>query len=121
MYLRRQSGFWELPLKGLRESEVRELVTILAEHEVPQPLVLALHQETEGNPFFIQETLRHLIETEASIRRKAAGPARPPPSPTSACRRAYGTSWSDGWPGCRATAVVYSRWAPCSAAASASR
>jgi len=64
-HLRRESGFWELPLKGLRESEVRELITVLAEHEVPQPLVLALHQETEGNPFFIQETLKHLIETEA--------------------------------------------------------
>jgi class 3 adenylate cyclase len=63
-HLRRESGFWELSLKGLRESEVRELVTVLAEHEVPQPLVLALHQETEGNPFFIQETLKHLIETE---------------------------------------------------------
>jgi predicted ATPase/class 3 adenylate cyclase len=64
-HLRRESGFWELPLKGLRESEVRELITVLAEHEVPQPLVLALHQETEGNPFFIQETLKHLMETEA--------------------------------------------------------
>jgi len=63
-HLRRESGFWELPLKGLRESEVRELITLLAEHEVPRALVLGLHQETEGNPFFIQETLKHLIETE---------------------------------------------------------
>jgi class 3 adenylate cyclase len=64
-HLRRESGFWELSLKGLRESEVRELITVLAEQEVPRPLVLALHQETEGNPFFVQETLKHLIETEA--------------------------------------------------------
>jgi class 3 adenylate cyclase len=63
-HLRRESGFWELPLKGLRESEVRELVTVLAEQEVPRALVLALHQETEGNPFFVQETLKHLVETE---------------------------------------------------------
>jgi len=63
-HLRRESGFWELPLKGLRESEVGELVTVLAEQEVPRALVLALHQETEGNPFFVQETLKHLIETE---------------------------------------------------------
>jgi len=63
-HLRRESGFWELPLKGLRESEVRELVTVLAEQEVPRALVLALHQETEGNPFFVQETLKHLIETD---------------------------------------------------------
>jgi predicted ATPase/class 3 adenylate cyclase len=63
-HLRRESGFWELPLKGLRESEVRELVTVLTEQEVPRALVLALHQETEGNPFFVQETLKHLIETE---------------------------------------------------------
>jgi class 3 adenylate cyclase len=67
-HLRRESGFWELPLKGLRESEVRELVTVLAEHEVPQALVLALHQETEGNPFFVQETLKHLMETEVLYR-----------------------------------------------------
>jgi class 3 adenylate cyclase len=64
-HLRRESGFWELPLKGLRESEVNELITLLAEQELPRPLVLALHQETEGNPFFVQETLKHLIETEA--------------------------------------------------------
>jgi predicted ATPase/class 3 adenylate cyclase len=63
-HLRRESGFWELPLKGLRESEVGELVTVLAEQEVPRALVLALHQETEGNPFFVQETLKHLVETE---------------------------------------------------------
>jgi class 3 adenylate cyclase len=63
-HLRRESGFWELPLKGLRESEVKELVAVLAEQEVPRALVLALHQETEGNPFFVQETLKHLIETE---------------------------------------------------------
>ncbi|MEE8370113.1 MAG: protein kinase, partial [Dehalococcoidia bacterium] len=64
LHLRRESGFWELPLKGLRESEVRELITVLAEQEVPQPLLLALHEETEGNPFFLQESLKHLIETE---------------------------------------------------------
>ncbi|GAG39987.1 unnamed protein product, partial [marine sediment metagenome] len=64
LQVRRESGFWELPLKGLRESEVRELITALAEHGVPQPLVLALHEETEGNPFFVQETLKHLMETE---------------------------------------------------------
>jgi len=63
-HLRREGGFWELSLKGLRESEVKELVTVLAEQEVPRALVLALHQETEGNPFFVQETLKHLIETE---------------------------------------------------------
>jgi predicted ATPase/class 3 adenylate cyclase len=63
-HLRRESGFWELPLKGLRESEVNELITLLAEQEAPRALVLALHQETEGNPFFVQETLKHLIETE---------------------------------------------------------
>jgi len=37
---------------------------------VPQPLVLALHQETEGNPFFVQETLKHLIETEVLYQEK---------------------------------------------------
>jgi len=63
-HLRRESGFWELPLKGLRESEVRELITVLAEQEIPRALALGLHQETEGNPFFVQETLKHLIETE---------------------------------------------------------
>ncbi len=69
-HLRRESGFWELPLKGLRESEVGELVTVLAEQEIPRALVLALHQETEGNPFFVQETLKHLIETEVLYQEK---------------------------------------------------
>jgi len=77
-HLRRESGFWELPLKGLRESEVRELITVLAEQELPQPLVLALHQETEGNPFFVQETLKHLIETEILYQKEGQWTSKAP-------------------------------------------
>jgi len=77
-HLRRESGFWELPLKGLRESEVGELVTVLAEQEIPRALVLALHQETEGNPFFVQETLKHLIETEVLYQEKGQWTSKAP-------------------------------------------
>ena len=28
-----------------------------------KPLALAIHDETDGNPFFLREVLRHLVET----------------------------------------------------------
>jgi predicted ATPase len=50
------------------ETAVVGLVTAAAGHELAEPGILlarALHQETEGSPFFIGEILRHLRESGA--------------------------------------------------------
>ncbi len=60
--LRRERSFERILLRGLPEEEVRSLLATLAGVEAPASFVRALHRETEGNPFFIEETVRHLVE-----------------------------------------------------------
>ena len=64
--MRRDHLYQRISLAGLSRDEVKELLEQAAGHEMDargQALAEALHQETEGNPFFIEEVLRHLIET----------------------------------------------------------
>ena len=66
--LRREPDVVRVQLRGLTEAEVVELVTNAAGHELdPSAVRLAqeVHAETEGNPFFIGQVLRHLVETGA--------------------------------------------------------
>ncbi|MDP9326511.1 MAG: AAA family ATPase, partial [Candidatus Dormibacteraeota bacterium] len=63
---RREHGYERVLLRGLSADEVRQLMEAAAGHEfsgrglsVPE----AIHRETEGNPFFIAEVLRHMIES----------------------------------------------------------
>src|SRR5437867_4768230 len=70
--LRRERLYDRILLRGFSAPEVRTLLEALAQHELGErgsELVAAIHRETEGNPFFIEETLRHLIETGALTRR----------------------------------------------------
>ncbi|HZI37510.1 MAG TPA: AAA family ATPase, partial [Acidimicrobiia bacterium] len=64
--LRRQEGVERFSLTGLDQSGVarfmeRRLGHTLADDELP--LARAIYQETEGNPFFVREVLRHLAES----------------------------------------------------------
>ncbi|MGI8553090.1 MAG: ATP-binding protein, partial [Dehalococcoidia bacterium] len=64
--LRRTTAFERLLLHGLSREEVEGLMAARAGHALDaagQRLAEALHRETEGNPFFIGEVLRHLTET----------------------------------------------------------
>jgi len=59
-------------LRGLSEPEVIELIAAISQQEVGSggaALVHAIRQETEGNPFFIEEVLRHLVESGVYYRR----------------------------------------------------
>jgi DNA-binding CsgD family transcriptional regulator len=66
--LRHETDYERLLLKGLEREEVGELLTAIAEQDVPQALIDAISVETEGNPFFIRETVLHLIDTGALYR-----------------------------------------------------
>src|SRR5262249_25782346 len=64
--LRRESGVERLSLHGLDDAAVEGLVAGVARHELDDALVALAHairRETEGNPFFIGEVLRHLSES----------------------------------------------------------
>ena len=64
--LRSQPGVERLDLQGLDESEITVLMTRTAGHDLDGPgldLARALYEETDGNPFFVGEVLRHLAES----------------------------------------------------------
>jgi tetratricopeptide (TPR) repeat protein len=70
--LRRDANVQRLPLGGLDQREVTELVEEAAGHELDertQELAVAIHDETEGNPFFVSEVLRNLAESGAVYQR----------------------------------------------------
>ncbi len=65
--LRRLPNYRRVLLRGLPQESVIDLLTAIDPSEEGaagrQALAAALHQETEGNPFFIHEVMAHLIET----------------------------------------------------------
>ncbi|MGH9036717.1 MAG: ATP-binding protein [Acidimicrobiia bacterium] len=60
--LRRDVEYERVKLEGLEAKAVRQLLEVLAEHDITGAVASAITAETEGNPFFIKEVLRHLVE-----------------------------------------------------------
>jgi class 3 adenylate cyclase len=71
--LHREPFATRVVLHGLSVTESAALLRGVAGHDVATPLVEALHQETGGNPFFLEELFRHLIETGALSRTDVDG------------------------------------------------
>lgn len=69
--LRREGLLTQARLAGLSERETAELVALRAGEAPSKTFARKLHRETEGNPFYIEEILRHL--TESGIRAGTAG------------------------------------------------
>jgi class 3 adenylate cyclase/tetratricopeptide (TPR) repeat protein len=70
--LRRLPGVDRLTVDNLSSSEVMAFLESAAGHELGgelKRLAEAIYEETEGNPFFVGEVLRHLIET-GGVRRE---------------------------------------------------
>lgn len=70
--LRRLPVVARLPVSGLSYEEVEQFIAAAAGHELDtttKELARTVHAETEGNPFFVAEVLRHLVETGAVVRR----------------------------------------------------
>jgi len=61
-----------LALKGIHASELTTLLEMISDQKVPEPLVAALGEATQGNPLFIREVLLHLVE-EGKILRDGRG------------------------------------------------
>ncbi|HEY3096345.1 MAG TPA: AAA family ATPase [Acidimicrobiia bacterium] len=68
--LRRDDAVERVALRGLDEGEVTEFVETAADRplspEVAE-LARAVYAETEGNPFFVGQVLRHLVESGAVV------------------------------------------------------
>lgn len=70
--LRREDMVERILLRGLSEEGVVDYLERRAGHAVDEAgrvLAAALHRETEGNPFFIREIMRHLVEVGAIFER----------------------------------------------------
>ncbi|MGH8972258.1 MAG: ATP-binding protein [Acidimicrobiia bacterium] len=79
--LRRQNGVDRISLTGLDLSGVAAWIEHAAGRELDDEdflLARAVHEETEGNPFFVREVFRHLTETGAIQRDGGRWTARMP-------------------------------------------
>jgi class 3 adenylate cyclase len=71
--MRRERGFEALALKGLEEEAIGDLMMSFFEQPLDDrgwALASALRDETDGNPFFLRETLRYLVENEQIVWRE---------------------------------------------------
>lgn len=79
--LRREGGVDRLSLGGLDGVGVAAIVELAAGRALDDAglaLARAVYEETEGNPFFVREVLRHLVETGAVERREGGWTSRFP-------------------------------------------
>ena len=76
--LRRQASFGRVQLRGLGTPEVQRMLLAITGLNVPGSLAEAIHRQTEGNPLFVQEVVRYLVEegrlSAVSGQPSAAGP-----------------------------------------------
>ncbi len=66
--MHRESGVERLALRGLGDDELLSLLETIAGHDMAEEGIVlrdALLAETQGNPFFVGEMLRHLAETNS--------------------------------------------------------
>jgi DNA-binding SARP family transcriptional activator len=68
--LRRDRLFERISLDGLDEHQVADLIASHAGHAAPGGVVNAVHERTDGNPFFVEEVMRDLIETGVLVERE---------------------------------------------------
>ena len=78
--LRRDRLFERLSLQGLNRNGVEALMAAHAGQAAPSALVQTVHSETEGNPFFVEEVVRHLIETGQMFEHERGGGSTPTPA-----------------------------------------
>ena len=71
--LRRENPFERIVLDGLSPDELGDLIAGVTGSQGDGRFVHAVHDETEGNPFFVEEVLRHLAESGSLEQRMATG------------------------------------------------
>jgi tetratricopeptide (TPR) repeat protein len=70
--LRRGQNFMRVPLRGLTAEEVQRMMASVSQQDVPWPMAEVVHRQTEGNPLFVQEMLRYIVEEGLVERREGA-------------------------------------------------
>ena len=76
--LRRIASFDRIGLRGLTADEVQRMMAAIAGHDIQWSISEAVYRQTEGNPLFVQEVLRYLVE-EGMLARGHDGSERQTP------------------------------------------
>ena len=71
--LRRVVHIGRVLLRGLNADEVRRMLESITRESVPWGLAEAVHRQTEGNPLFVQEVVRYLVEQRLLARAGGRG------------------------------------------------
>jgi tetratricopeptide (TPR) repeat protein len=74
--LRRLPSFGRVLLRGLNADEVRRMLSSITGQDVPWGLAETVHRQTEGNPLFVQEVVRYLVEEGVVTREKGQWQAK---------------------------------------------
>ena len=77
--LRRIANFARIGLRGLTADEVQRMMSGIAGHDVPWGISEAVYRQTEGNPLFVQEVLRYLVEQGHFAREDEGSRRKTPP------------------------------------------
>jgi len=67
--MRRYGACRRIPLEGLDAEDVEAMIGVRVGKDASPAFIRAVFEQTEGNPFFIEEMLRHLQETGAIYQR----------------------------------------------------
>jgi hypothetical protein len=76
--LRRSGSFLRVPLRGLTVDEVHRMYEAIRGNEVPWAQAELVYRQTEGNPLFVQEVLRYLVEEGYVVREEGRYMAKAP-------------------------------------------
>jgi DNA-binding CsgD family transcriptional regulator len=66
--LGREASYERLGLGGLSRGEVADYLARANGQELPAPLVAAIHGESGGNPFYVRQLWRHLVDERVVVR-----------------------------------------------------
>ncbi len=67
--LRRELDYRHVVVRGMSYSQVAEYLARAGGQALPMALARAIHAETGGNPFYVREVFRHLLEEGKIVRR----------------------------------------------------
>ena len=67
--LRHDTAYERIQLRGLSYAEASTCLDVVAAQDVADPLAHAIYTETSGNPFYMGEVFRHLLEEGRLVRR----------------------------------------------------
>ena len=105
--LTRERLFQRVLLRGLDREDVGRFTELVSGFAPPAGMVEAVHRQTEGNPLFVTEVVRLLVQEGELTQDPSTGSGRTAERDSWSVRtpRVCGKSLDGGWTGCRSDAT----------------